>query len=74
MAAIDYENIFTTKISRFTVQCKHMPYSAVLSKSGKGRQSNVRDGYSLLRVFHVARGRKTLQMYGFPVQAWGNSN
>ena len=52
-----------------------MPYSAVLSKSGKGRQSNVRDGYSLLlRVFHVARGRKTLQMYGFPVQAWGNSN
>ena len=49
------------------IQCKHTPYSAVLNKSGKYRQRNmrVRDGYS--PFFLRTRGCKTLQTYGFPV-------
>ena len=42
----------------------HTPYSAVLNKSGKGRQRimRVRDG---IPCFSHMRGRRTLQTYDF---------
>ena len=46
---------------------KRAPYIAVLSKSGKGRHVDMR----VIMPTHVARGRKTLQTYGFPIQTYG---
>ena len=44
------------------------PYIAILSKSGK-RSSRL---YVYIAAStHVTCGRKTLQMYGFPIQTYG---
>ena len=42
------------------IQHKQAPYTASLSKSGNGRNVNI--------IILCARGRKTLQTYGFPIQ------
>ena len=45
--------------------------TVVLSKSGKGRHPNMYTRMTgIPRFFHVARGRKTLQTYGFPIETW----
>ena len=51
-----------------TIQCKLTACAPTLIKLGKGR-----DFYERARspAPHVARGRKTLQMRGFPIQTYG---
>ena len=42
-------------------------HRAILCKSGNGRHPySARD-----HAHHVTRGRKTLQMHGFPIQTYG---
>ena len=49
---------------------KQAPYTAVLSKSGEDRHIHV----CVTTPTHIARGRKTLQMYGFPIQTYGKTS
>ena len=42
-------------------------HSAILSKSGNGRHVYVR----VATPTHATRGRKTLKVYGFPIQTYG---
>ena len=44
-------------------------HSAILCKSGNGRHVYSTRGHA----HHVERGRKTLQMHGFPIQTYGKT-
>ena len=55
------------------IQCKHTPYRAFWANQVKVVNA-IRVCVRAWRVFpvlHVARGRKTLQTYGFPEQTYG---